>query len=94
MTDTERGTMTRVSREQVEDVLMLWEDVDAELLEAICRDWLDMQARERRLVEERDEYRQRLIRIEGWALQASELMDRIRWTKNYDGATDQEATDA
>jgi hypothetical protein len=55
--------------------------------------WLDMQARERQLVEERDAYRQRLIRIEGWALQVSELMDRIRWTKNYDGATDQEDTD-
>jgi hypothetical protein len=42
--------MTRASREQVEVVLMGWEDVDAEFVDAICRDWLDMQARERRLV--------------------------------------------
>jgi hypothetical protein len=38
--------MTRATSEQVEDVLH-WtpDDVDAELLEDICRDWLDMQAR-------------------------------------------------
>jgi hypothetical protein len=41
--------MTRASREQVEDVLqgLPW---DVAVVEAICRDWLDMQAREQRLV--------------------------------------------
>jgi hypothetical protein len=44
--------MTRASREQVEDVLQRdpW-DADSWLtIETICRDWLDMQERERRLV--------------------------------------------
>jgi hypothetical protein len=42
--------MKRASREQVEIVLLgAWVD-EHDLHEAICRDWLDMQARERRLV--------------------------------------------
>jgi hypothetical protein len=42
--------MTRASREQVENVLLgAWVD-EHDLHEDICRDWLDMQERERRLV--------------------------------------------
>jgi hypothetical protein len=45
--------MTRATREQVEDTITdaLHEKIlDHTTVEAICRDWLDMQERERRLV--------------------------------------------
>jgi hypothetical protein len=44
--------MTRVTREQVEDILISLPvgKPDRQTIEDICRDWLDMQERERRLV--------------------------------------------
>jgi hypothetical protein len=41
--------MTRAAREQVDDILQ-WEWLSSDVIGDICRDWLDMQERERRLV--------------------------------------------
>jgi hypothetical protein len=93
-------TMTRATSEQVEDVLQSlarYEQWDQSALAAICRDWIDMQARERRLVAVVGEVRQLRSECQVGGIKQDGLVQRLAALfgslTDYDVATAEEATD-